>query len=484
MVRLRVHSSLTSRSSASRLALLATALCVVAGVVLTFLAWLAPGFDVAYGSSDMHVAVEMTAATVGVVVGFVAFARYRRLGRLGDLAVAVAVGFVMPVTSAFLLALPTVLNYGQIRVFSVWSSLVANLLAALLLAVGGLKSQLVVRRLRRRSVVVSYLGAAVVLALVSGLVLHFESVLPRGIDPALSPVGAGRAAFTGSVLLLAGEGASTLLLAVASLGYLRGLDRDAAPLSVWTVPALATASVAAFNYTLFPTLYSYWVYTGEIIQLAAWLIFTCGVLGEVRAYAQGVIEAALLEERRRLARDLHDGIAQELAFIATGLQALPEGVAPDVRWMRSAAERALHESRRAIAALTEPLDQSLKPAIRAAVSDVAERAGVELGVDVEAGIVLRAEGREALLRVAREATVNAVRHASPTSVGIVVSRQNGMLVLSISDDGDGFDPAAPPQQGFGLTSMRERVESAGGTFRVRSTPGAGTVVEASWRGAP
>jgi signal transduction histidine kinase len=437
-----------------------------------------PGFDLAYGSSDMHVALEMTGASVGVIVGFVAFARYRQDRRFGDLAVAVAVGFVLPVAGVGLMAVPTVLDYAQIDSFSVWSSLAALLVAAGTLALGGLISGRVVGE-PTRVAVVAYGIAAALVAVPAAFVHHFAAQLPLAIDPALSPVGTGRAAFTGDPWVLAGEGAMSALLAVAAVGFLRGLRSDGGPLSVWTVPALATASLAAFNYLIFPSAYSYWVYTGDILTLAVALIFVWGLFGELRAHTQTVIAAAVLDERRRVARDLHDGIAQELAFVSSGLRGLPDELAPQLAWIRSAAERALYESRRAIVALTEPLDQPLATAIMEAVGDVAARSDVKLLVEVEEPSNLAAARREVLVRVTREAVVNAVRHGRPHTVVVYIRRRGG-LTLTVRDDGFGFDLLRVDDAGFGLTSMRERVETDGGRFDITSTPGAGTTVSARW----
>lgn len=464
------------RSSVGRAALA----CGFAGLALTALVWLVPAVDVAYGSSDMHVALEMTSASIGVIVGFVALSRFRQDGQLRDLALAVAVGFVLPVANALLLALPTVLNYGQLDAFSVWSSLVALVVAAAVLALGGLVAGGFGRAAPIRIAVAAYGSAAVVLAVTAGLAYRFASELPIGIDPALSPVGSGRVPFMGDGWLLAGEGAAAVLFALAAVGFCRGLGSGAGQLTVWTVPALATAAVASFDYVLFPSAYSYWVYSGDILWLAGWLIFTGGLFREVRAQGQTRIAAAVLEERRRVARDLHDGIAQELAFVSSGLRGLPDDLSPQLTWLRSAADRALYESRRAIVALTEPLDQPLATAIAEAVGDLAERADVRLLVEVEEPVSLPSARREAVVRVTREAVVNAVRHGRPHTVMVNVTSRPGLTLL-VRDDGDGFDPSLTATSGFGLTAMRERVESDGGRFELQSSPGAGTTVEARWQ---
>ena len=187
---------------------------------------------------------------------------------------------------------------------------------------------------------------------------------------------------------------------------------------------------------------------------------------------------AVLEERRRIARDFHDGIAQELAFIALGLRQLGDRYGHDdtLRMTAAAADRAIDEARSAIAALTEPLDGSVAHSVGRATRDVAERLG-----DVRVEIVgsdfgTTAGEREALYRIAREATSNAIRHGAASSLRLRLNDGDGRS-LRIVDNGGGFSTEAARMHGFGLTSMRERAASVGGRLLVRSFAGVGTAVE-------
>jgi len=186
------------------------------------------------------------------------------------------------------------------------------------------------------------------------------------------------------------------------------------------------------------------------------------------------------EERRRIARDLHDGVAQELAFVArrarrmaleTGDRGLDQIVA--------AAERGLTESRRQLAALTQPLDEPLDTALARAVEEVAARDGANVELDLMPGVRVGYEAREVLIRIACEAVSNAIRHAHPRAIRVRLTGGDTVR-LTVVDDGVGFDPASVlpgPGSGFGLTSMRERAESLGAKFRLDSRPRAGTEVE-------
>jgi signal transduction histidine kinase len=332
------------------------------------------------------------------------------------------------------------------------------------------------RRAGQRSATVLILGVVLLLATTAGIVLAYEHSLPLAIDPALSPV-AGRHPFAGVTAVVALQAAAGTLLLLAGAMSLR----PDGPLFGWLGPALLVAGLASLNYALFPSLYSYWVYSGDILRLAFCVLLTCGIVVELRASARRAIEMAVLEERRRLARDLHDGIAQELAFIAAEIVDVPPSLHPSLPWIRSAVERGLFESRRAIAALTLPLDLPVAESIAAAASDIAARAGTSLRLDLDDTVEVSPAEHEAILRVVREAATNAVRHGRATTISVTLDgSQPGVTRLEISDDGSGI-AATTATGGFGLTSMREPIEATGGALRLQSDPRGGTTVEARWR---
>jgi signal transduction histidine kinase len=148
----------------------------------------------------------------------------------------------------------------------------------------------------------------------------------------------------------------------------------------------------------------------------------------------------------------------------------------------SACDRALDEARAAIQALGRPGDEPLGFMLHRAARELAERYGIELEVDVDDSITARAEQKHALLRIAREAVSNAVRHGNAQRLCVSLSRNGERQQLTIRDDGRGFDPArtAAAPGGYGLTSMRDRAQSLPGSFDVRAERGAGTQVTVTW----
>jgi signal transduction histidine kinase len=192
---------------------------------------------------------------------------------------------------------------------------------------------------------------------------------------------------------------------------------------------------------------------------------------------QADLQAAVFDERRRIARDLHDGLAQDLAFISLQGQELADRD-PRAEAIVTAAGQALAHARRAIHALTDPADEPLPTAMARVATSLAERSGTRLELELDDQAETGPRTRDELLLIVREAISNATRHGNASKIHVALSA-NGGLRLAIADDGRGFQNGSTsvPGSGFGLTSMHERVERLGGEFRLRSHPGEGTKIE-------
>jgi signal transduction histidine kinase len=212
------------------------------------------------------------------------------------------------------------------------------------------------------------------------------------------------------------------------------------------------------------------------VLLAAYAVVFGVVLRRMLAYNTKVAESAVLEERRRLAREYHDGLAQELAYIVPRLRAAADSD-PALDPLSAAAERAMRECRLAIDALSSVKEEDLSDAVIRTAETIAAREGTRLELDVTAGIQAPESVRVALVRVAGEAMTNAVRHGRAERVQVGLNNGNG-IVLTIEDDGVGFDVSERGELGFGLVSMEQRVRAVGGELRISSRPGGGTTAEA------
>ena len=435
-----------------------------AAAALTAATSLVPGFTLAYSSPQLHIALETATALISFLVAYLVYGRFRERKRLDDLMLASALVLIAS-TSLVFSAVPHTVPAEGARNFSVWASVGGAVLGALTLALAAFAPATRVSSPRRATLIATLccIGGLIATASVVGL-------FANGVDPdiplALAPDAAHRPILLGHHFLLGTQIVGVLLFIAAALGFIQRGERDNDELMRWFAAGAALSAFARFNYFLFPSLYSDWVFTGDFLRLGFCLLLLAGAAREIGSYWRRLASMAILEERRRIARELHDGVAQELAYI----------VAESSGSLAAAAERALDESRRAIAALTRPVDEPLEVALVQAAEEVAGRVGVQLRIEVGRGAQVSPDEREALIRIVREAITNAGRHGGAENVSVELSNGNGTL-LRIADDGSGFDTRHTRVGGFGLVSMRERTEALGGRFKLSSDAGEGTRIE-------
>ncbi len=198
-------------------------------------------------------------------------------------------------------------------------------------------------------------------------------------------------------------------------------------------------------------------------------------------------ELAVLEERTRLARDLHDSVTQSLyslVLLTEGwrrlLNAGGETQTEDhLGRIGEIAQQALREMRLLIHELRPPMleQEGLVGAVRKRLDAVEKRVGIEARVVMEDLVELPASLEEGLYWITQEALNNALKHATANRETVRICVEDGMLVLEITDDGQGFDlEAARHKGGMGLVSMGERARQMGGTLTIESVPGRGATV--------
>ena len=191
------------------------------------------------------------------------------------------------------------------------------------------------------------------------------------------------------------------------------------------------------------------------------------------------------DERRRLARELHDGIGQNLTALKHRLVQLGDGIPPRQRAQLDAAIAlcgdALEDTRHLSRLLRPPIldDLGLEAALRALARSLAEAGGPEVAIEVEDLPPLDDDLQTLLFRVAQEALNNAAKHAAARTVLLRLVARGGLLQLQVADDGRGCDPdVALRSGGSGLSGMRERLRLYDGRMELHSTPGAGTRLRA------
>jgi len=213
-------------------------------------------------------------------------------------------------------------------------------------------------------------------------------------------------------------------------------------------------------------------------------------LAENEALQEKLVEqartAGVLDERARMAREIHDTLAQGLTGIVTQLQAADHAAGDPPAWRRhheaatALARESLTEARRSVNELRpEPLETGrLADAITEVAAKWSSRHGIPVRVTVTGETrTMRPEAEVALLRTAQEGLANVGKHAlSATRVGITLSYMDRETALDIRDDGPGFDLGRPG--GYGLIAMRQRIEALSGTLQIESEVGGGTGISA------
>ena len=209
---------------------------------------------------------------------------------------------------------------------------------------------------------------------------------------------------------------------------------------------------------------------------------------------------AVAEERLRIAREMHDGMAQVLGYVNTKAQAVGDHLRADrtemaieqMDQLASAAREVYSQVREGILSLRN--NRSPEADLRSDLASFIDRWHERTGILVTTDLKLTEDARFSplaelqLLRIIQEALTNVRRHARAERVTVTLAQEGNLLVASVEDDGVGFatdavtaeagDPAAGDEHHFGLAVMRERAEAVGGTVSIRSRPGEGTRVEA------
>lgn len=449
-------------------------LTAVAALAVTAAIALVPGLRFTYVSATTRVAMETAQAVIAAVAAVLVHGRYRRSAALADLLLVVALGISTVGNLSVVVTRAATEDRVELSPFVAWSGLTISFLAALLYAAA---AHLPARRVRAtlHSGRTSMLAVAGVALAVWAVVAPLAGRLPATVDAELPVSESGRPSLDTSSAVLGLHLAMLVLFVAAAVAFGRRADRERDDLLSALSVGLVLAAVARLNFVLYPSIYTNVVHTGDVARLAFYLVLLGGAAQEVASYWRDRAQLAVLDERRRMARELHDGLAQELSFIRSVVSSFREEppLPQMVRYASEASARALEESRRAIEALSDASDDALDVAVRRAVAEVADRAGRPVTYELAPGLRVPSELAEQVVRVAREATNNAVRHAGASAITVSLRNLRDRLLLVVADDGAGFDPSVS-RSGYGLRTMRERAESVGGALLIDSAPDGGT----------
>jgi signal transduction histidine kinase len=421
--------------------------------------------------------VETVAAMAALIAAYLVYGRFTHSHSASDLLLLAALAFLS--ITKFVVPLSSGRVLQNADRFAAWAALTASVIGAAVLAASAFAPERTLRRAGATAQVV-FAGLFAVAFILALILMDLSDRLPLGLDP--RTVNASFPHFGSSPALIAMEVAGMVFYGLAAVGFTRRAEWTGDEFTTWLAASAALSCFARLNYLFFPSLYNEWLYPADVMRLGAYLLILAGAAREIGRYRRGLSTAAIFDERRRIARDLHDGLAQELAFIVTKSRSLAEGLVDasdrELGRVAAAAERALDESRRAITALFAPVDESIEAAFVQTVEEVTGRAGTRAEIEIDPDIKLPAASKEVLLRVVREAVSNASRHGGAQTVRVQLLNGDATRLV-VSDDGCGFDPAILENDdgGYGLTTMSERVRNLGGELNIASRPKLGTKIE-------
>ena len=210
------------------------------------------------------------------------------------------------------------------------------------------------------------------------------------------------------------------------------------------------------------------------------------LLAELQTYAGQAEALAIAQERNRLARELHDSVAQTLYGLTLQAEAANrklaagqlEAVAGYLRFFRDSTQQTLLETRLLIFELRPPIldEVGLAIALQTRLEAVESRSGLDYQLDLLEVERLPPQVETGLYRITLEALNNILKHARASQVNLSLQQDGERIHLEIRDDGIGFDPEALQTHGYGLQSMRERAEQLGGSFNLQCEPKVGTTI--------
>ena len=206
----------------------------------------------------------------------------------------------------------------------------------------------------------------------------------------------------------------------------------------------------------------------------------------MQTYAGQAEALAIAQERNRLARELHDSVAQTLYGLTLQAEAANrklaagqlDAVADYLGFFRDSAQQTLLETRLLIFELRPPIldEVGLATALQTRLEAVESRSGLDYQLDLDVVERLPSHVETGLYRITLEALNNILKHAQASQVTLSLKQYGEQIRLEIRDDGVGFDPEAQLPHGYGLQGMRERAEQLGGSFNLQSEPKVGTTI--------
>jgi signal transduction histidine kinase len=420
----------------------------------------------AYEQPELRLVIATTVMLAGFVVALLAGARFVVDRFRTDLLL--SCGFFTGALGTAVFAIGPTLGGQTVGAPEGWAEIGSRVLAGGLIAAAPFVAS---RRPKPdRSLALALGGCAATLALAWAVASSLEPILPSlGEADATAPVG-----------LVFAYSLQALLALVALVGFglrFRGRGED---LDGWLALGVTFLLFSALVFVFTPVAPSDFVSQGDFLRVLGYGVLLVGVGRAIRAAESA---RAVADERARVAREIHDGLAQYLFVVSTHATMLENGSPPEqtLARLKEAAALAQQEARFAVLALSSaagraPFDAALRRYVEFLTADGA----LDVELEIDGALLLAPDEQIEIFRIVQEGLANVRKHAGASRAEVLIGESAGRRFVRVLDDGQGFEPG-DNGAGQGLKNIRRRVESIEGSFEVRSRPGRGTALEIGLR---
>ena len=421
-----------------------------------------------YALPHLRLVLQTVGALAAGLVALLAGARFTTERRRFDLLLCLGFFVACCSTTAFALA-PSIAESDLTRA-EAWTGVVSRLIAWTLIAAAPFARGLASSSRRTLGNWLTFL--VLTLASLWLLVHSIEESLPALVPTATTSPPA---------LLTFAYSANSFLNLAAIVGFglrFRELRED---LDRWLAFGASLMLFSSLHLVFTPLLGNIEVSPGDFLRMLGYGVICVGVWRAIKA---AEFARAVADERSRLAREIHDGLAQYLFTISTHATILEQGgaAAELVPQIKSAAIAAQQEARFAILALSSaggiaPFDTALQRYVELLTADGA----LEVELEIDPHTRLDPDEQIEIFRIVQEGLANVRRHAHAKRAEVQIGHRDGRRIVTIVDDGDGFD-RRESTAGQGLRNIRARIAAIGAAVSLRTSPGRGTALEVTLRG--
>jgi signal transduction histidine kinase len=408
---------------------------------------------------ELRLVLQTIASFAAGIIAVLAGVRYSVEGRRLDLLL--CTGFLVASVSTAAFSIIPALNGHPIHRPEGWAAVVGRLFSWVLIATAPF-----VRGRSGPKALANSIVASLIVVFLSWLALRSAvSALPA-LDPKADTPGL----LTGSLAALA------LLNLLAIVGFGKRFYERREDLDRWLALGATLMLFASLHYVFTPVEAASSTSRGDFLRLLAYGLL---LVGAWRAISFAEFGRAVAEERARVAREIHDGLAQYLFAVSTHATMLQQGAPPEqtIAKLKEAADAAQQEARFAILALSSaagnaPFDAALRRYVEFLTAD----GKLEVELEIDPAVRLAPDEQIQVFRIVQEGLANVRKHANARRAEVVIGMRDDERFVSVRDDGEGFDGQATAA-GQGLKNIRARTENIEGGFTLTSQPGFGTALE-------